>query len=294
MDNTISEEALAGEKKAETDRRLKPTHSTFRYLYLHSGNQCALAECNESLIDTKGSWVGEVAHIHAASDGGPRADKRLTREQRRSQDNLMLLCSNCHKRIDRNPDQYPAEMLKEAKAKHEGRFKQGLGSAEFKDSSDQDEIVIPTSFGVWGIDDSDGDIAEYRESVENTANRFSKLPVGTRQFLAHAVRRSNPCSYASDRLQVLAQELLGVIVVEGFPLSEEQLRLEMDILEQHDFAYWDQDGDIRTGYLNIDNDDASVLLTAFDLAKEQVAHHSLPDLEILEDVIVRLDFTSFQ
>ena len=52
------------------DKRLKPRTDTLRELYIFSGNMCAMPDCKQVLIDEDGTWIGEVAHIHAASDGG--------------------------------------------------------------------------------------------------------------------------------------------------------------------------------------------------------------------------------
>ena len=65
------------------DKRLPPKPETLRKLYILSGNMCAMPNCTKVLIDEDGTWIGEVAHIHAASDGGPRADTSLSQEERR-------------------------------------------------------------------------------------------------------------------------------------------------------------------------------------------------------------------
>jgi hypothetical protein len=46
----------------------------------------------------------------------------MTDEQRHAFENLMLLCPNCHRLVDRlEPDRHPVSLLLDMKAKHEGR-----------------------------------------------------------------------------------------------------------------------------------------------------------------------------
>jgi len=70
--------------------------------------------------------VGEVAHIKAASKGGPRYDARQTDEERRSVENLLLLCHEHHVTVDELVAKYPVHKLRAMKRRHEksaARFK---------------------------------------------------------------------------------------------------------------------------------------------------------------------------
>jgi hypothetical protein len=66
---------------------------------------------------------GEIAHIHAHSEGGPRFDTNLSESERDSYQNTLLLCRRHHRIIDADPLSHPADLLKEWKraqeAKHE-------------------------------------------------------------------------------------------------------------------------------------------------------------------------------
>jgi hypothetical protein len=65
-------------------------------------------------------YVGCVAHITAASVGGPRYNPALTPEQRADVSNGIFLCSTCATMIDKNGGKdFPAELLNEWKKKHE-------------------------------------------------------------------------------------------------------------------------------------------------------------------------------
>lgn len=63
--------------------------------------------------------LGQIAHINALSSKGPRAIKALTKAERNAYTNLILLCANCHIKIDRQEVTYSGTELKRIKADHE-------------------------------------------------------------------------------------------------------------------------------------------------------------------------------
>ena len=98
-------------------------------LYALSGNQCAHPDCTEFLIEqAKGEAEahskGEICHIFAVSESGPRGKPGLTEPQLHSLDNLILLCRNHHTIIDGQHASYPASRLKKWKDDHEERVEQ--------------------------------------------------------------------------------------------------------------------------------------------------------------------------
>ena len=50
----------------EKPKRLTPKPEVLRELYLLSGNQCAMPNCRNVIIDDKGTVIGQVCHIEAA------------------------------------------------------------------------------------------------------------------------------------------------------------------------------------------------------------------------------------
>lgn len=64
----------------------------------------------------KSNSIGEAAHICAASEGGPRYDRSMTREERKSIENGIWLYANCAKDIDRDVQRFTVESLKQWKA----------------------------------------------------------------------------------------------------------------------------------------------------------------------------------
>lgn len=83
-------------------------------LFSLSAGQCNI--CKRNVIEDE-VVIGEMAHIIAKSPTGPRGD--INRVQDNSYDNLILLCSIDHKKVDSRPSNFPTEYLKSIKEQHE-------------------------------------------------------------------------------------------------------------------------------------------------------------------------------
>lgn len=94
-------------------------------LWAISGGRCEL--CNKLLYEDSTFGVegnfGEMAHIHAVSDNGPRNKRGMTTEEKNNIENLMLLCSEHHHMIDTYPEDFKDGMLKLKKKRHEERIR---------------------------------------------------------------------------------------------------------------------------------------------------------------------------
>ena len=100
------------------------TDRTLKLLWGRAGGRCALPDCRIELLADATEYdpivvIGELAHMAAAQDRGPRADALLSTATRNNYDNLILLCQNCHARIDGQPSTFTVERLKQLKADHE-------------------------------------------------------------------------------------------------------------------------------------------------------------------------------
>jgi len=99
-----------------------------------SGNRCAYPDCIHSLIEdatqlSEAAVTGNICHIYAVSDNGPRGKPGLTTKQRNDPENLILMCRHHHTIVDEQHEEYPAQKLKEWKAKHESQYNQGTAEA---------------------------------------------------------------------------------------------------------------------------------------------------------------------
>ncbi|MFA5876586.1 MAG: hypothetical protein WC901_07905 [Candidatus Margulisiibacteriota bacterium] len=99
-----------------------------RAAFICSNPNChklTLSPCNT--ISDKFSYIGKVAHITAASEGGPRYDDKLTEEQRCAIENGIFLCSNCADMIDKNIGlDFSVELLKNWKNQHDTWVKEQI------------------------------------------------------------------------------------------------------------------------------------------------------------------------
>lgn len=105
-----------------TKNRKAPSAKTLRNLYLLSGNQCANPNCTTVLIIANGTLVAEVCHIKAVNPGAARYDKKLTPEQLRERENLILLCRICHALVDSERKKFPVSKLRRWKKNRESQF----------------------------------------------------------------------------------------------------------------------------------------------------------------------------
>ena len=80
----------------KTVRRLEPTKSVLRELFLKSGNECAFPSCHHKIISSDGTFLAQICHIEAALENGERFNPNQTNKERRAFDNLMLMCYAHH------------------------------------------------------------------------------------------------------------------------------------------------------------------------------------------------------
>lgn len=101
-----------------------------RIVWVRDGGCCVI--CRERLLieDKNGlssQFIGEVAHIVAEQNEGPRGNSSLSIEQRNHESNLLLLCCNHHSEIDSAIEKFSVGTLLALQSEHsiwlEGRFK---------------------------------------------------------------------------------------------------------------------------------------------------------------------------
>ena len=114
--------------------RRAPKIDVIRALFARSGNQCAFPGCAQSIVNQKNQFIGQVCHIEAAMIGGERYNENQTDEQRRSYENLIVLCYPHH--IETNDvNEYTVEKLQLFKSQHESLFEK----SDFK--IDESELI---------------------------------------------------------------------------------------------------------------------------------------------------------
>lgn len=140
---------MANKAKAkDPDRceRLTLSTQTKRRLWAESGGYCQRPECaNYLFADDSDADFAEMAHIVAATTGGARdvTKKEMSETDRASHLNVTVLCANCHTVVDKDPDNYPVELMRDWKARHQRALEQALGTPRFGDRSSARAYVEP-------------------------------------------------------------------------------------------------------------------------------------------------------
>ena len=104
---------------------------TLKLLWGRAAGRCAMPTCRMQLTADATDYdpvvvIGDMAHVAGASDDGPRAAHELSPAERNDYENLILLCKNCHDRIDKQARSNPVERLKEIKQAHEAWVRASL------------------------------------------------------------------------------------------------------------------------------------------------------------------------
>lgn len=102
-------------------RKISPQQMLF--LYVRAGGRCEFYGCNKyvmkhSVTQTEGNY-GQLAHIVAFNEGGPRGKRARRPTNINAVTNLMLLCPECHMLVDKHPLDYPVRLLRDFKRQHE-------------------------------------------------------------------------------------------------------------------------------------------------------------------------------
>ena len=95
-----------------------PSNSAIKRLFAMSHNLCAFPSCRESLVDGE-TVVGDVCHVKGDRPGSARYDAGQSDAERHGYDNLILMCCNHHRVIDKEQAKYPVEELLKMKKEHE-------------------------------------------------------------------------------------------------------------------------------------------------------------------------------
>lgn len=116
----------------KTSTRLPVKPSVMRQLMFASGGRCAMTDCGLPLVSPTGGWIGTVAHIIGAEKDGPRGADSASAEERRSFDNLLLMCATHGRDVDA-PETgekfFPIDKLRTMKAAHETKISDAVARA---------------------------------------------------------------------------------------------------------------------------------------------------------------------
>lgn len=112
-------------------KRAEASDKTKQILYALSAGYCQYEGCGKRVIYDRVRWrplnVGQAAHNVAARPGGPRGDEIRSEELADDPDNILLLCYDCHKRIDADVAGHPEDRLRAMKQAQEERVDLACG-----------------------------------------------------------------------------------------------------------------------------------------------------------------------
>lgn len=109
-------------------------------LWGRAAGRCEFAGCNKPLwkstVTQEQVNVAQKAHIYSFSSDGPRGNARIPSDRLNGLRNLMLVCHQCHQKIDAEQDggRYTAALLQQMKTGHEERIELVAGIAPEKKS----------------------------------------------------------------------------------------------------------------------------------------------------------------
>ena len=268
----------------EKPKRLKPTQEVLRKLYLYSGNLCAFPDCDRVMINQDGVMTGRICHIQAAEPGGKRFNKKMTNEERRGFENLVLMCGDHHTIIDSNSDKFSTKRIKEIKSKHEAKFSE-IGStlkrsftSQFEDNTDSIETTRPSQLSKFlkhfPSNFGPGDVPDVVEHLEDYISKLEKTPLQHREFLLAAFQRAEKLGTEWHGSAAVSVDDLS----SALNLSQTKLKREGDALERYQLGYISE-RDYRQYWLRLS--DPSDYLTLWDLSYfSQATGHSLREFLI--------------
>src|ERR1700720_4740971 len=105
-----------------------------------AAGRCEFAGCNKAVwkssVTQEQVNIAQKAHIYSFSDEGPRGNNGISKDQLNDIGNLMLVCHECHQKLDNKHDggRYTAALLHRMKAEHERRIERVTGIAADKRS----------------------------------------------------------------------------------------------------------------------------------------------------------------
>ena len=150
--------------------KASPNKHTKLRLFADSAGYCQNPNCLEKLfIDTGDNniHIAEMAHVFSASNDGPRAKKEMTKEERGDYANLILLCANCHTKIDKSEKDYPDSLIFRWKQNHIEKISRLFGAVECNSREEVRNLIDPILIENNAIFETYGPMGDERFNPES-------------------------------------------------------------------------------------------------------------------------------
>jgi len=231
----------------EVPKRLAPTSSTVRELFLKSGNLCAFPRCPHLLMNADGVFISQICHIEAAEEGGPRFNECMSNEDRRDFSNLMLMCHEHHKITD-DVEKYSVENLVQMKEAHESRFSspERVILDTIQDWTKSYQSTSPKNLGDFlkalGTKLEKDEQQELVNHVCQYIAKFQLIPLELRHFFSEAISRIQRMSETSviARHSWADKAIHVEDLINAFKLSESDFYKRAQQLEHYGIASIDE------------------------------------------------------
>lgn len=217
-----------------------------------AGGRCEFDGCNNNLfvhhVTKTGGYFGNFAHIRAFSPQGPRAGTDSERDEvaLNDIDNLMLLCTQCHKLVDTDVEGYSIERLRRWKQKHEERVTHLLG---LPDANEAAVMEIWTNVSVPPVVRSTGKIIAallplypsrvHRYMIDFTSNNLSDatlIQAATMNVDQEVQRLFSSTGEKPGHLAVFGITNIPLLVYLGSKLGD---RIQVHVFQHHrDTSDW--------------------------------------------------------
>ncbi len=107
-------------------------------LWGKSAGRCSFPDCGKNCVQfleqSGETIIGEMAHVIAQSETGPRGKRGAPGPD--TYENMILLCPTHHTLVDKAPNDFPELRLREWKTSHERRVDESLRSPDFDSKSE--------------------------------------------------------------------------------------------------------------------------------------------------------------
>lgn len=184
-----------------------------RLLHTKSGNRCAM--CKTLLVDVghpSAACVGENAHIYGEKPDAARYDPTKDASFVNSEQNLIFLCCNCHKKVDTDVASYPANQLFALKMRHENWVAQKLEEKSISYSFAELEVLAKylilspasvcttSSFSLLKIDE------KIKKNSLQDVQRYITMGLSSNLTIADYLNRHPDPSFAAKLTNIMAQK----------------------------------------------------------------------------------------
>ena len=269
-----------------------PLPDVTRRLYLASGNRCAFPQCDQPLMGVDAVLVGEIAHIEGALADSARFNPKMSNEQRRNYDNLILVCRTHHATIDRNPEHWTVAKLKDLKRKHEAIYTAAVDQLRRQVSDITDGVSYTPAVNGLAILDPDGLNERERAESCKVINRFAELlasiPYDARSVLALIVERGDMVGgyrqiHSNSELEIPVRVLKSLA-----DCSSARLNQHTEVLEHFELLSLEVPDDSPPVYVVGDSTSGN----GWPLLQE-IRHLAGEDRSVVRRILCDLDFSAF-